>query len=236
MTGALKRSNDRKTAASVTPALAVRVANAFGLPSGRDFSCPWATAFCLSICYAGRIEKYRSAVRDLLMHNWTLLKDAPMQEQARLLDRMLFEFEEECARKGADKKFRIHWDGDFFSDDYTQAWSLVIGLHPGVQFWVYTRNADAALILHDAAHPNLSLYFSGDPENQAWVPKMQGAGIRVATVADTFDEARSIMGGGVPCPEQTGKLPLISDRGGACVACGQCVFARNDIAFSSTRK
>jgi len=40
----------------------------------------------------------------------------------------------------------------------------------------------------------------------------------------------------VPCPENNKKLPLISDKGSACVTCGQCVFERNDILFSRSKK
>ncbi len=54
----LKRSNDRKVANAVskngkTPA----IANTFGLPAGRDYSCPGATSVCESVCYAGKLEK-----------------------------------------------------------------------------------------------------------------------------------------------------------------------------------
>jgi len=40
----------------------------------------------------------------------------------------------------------------------------------------------------------------------------------------------------IPCPENAKKLPLISANGSACVTCGQCVFARNDILFSRSKK
>jgi hypothetical protein len=66
-------------------------------------------------------------------------------------------------------------------------------------------------------------------------------GIKLAYLAQTFalakDDMLAITGKtGVPCPENNKKLPLISDKGSACVTCGQCIFQRNDILFSATKK
>jgi hypothetical protein len=41
---------------------------------------------------------------------------------------------------------------------------------------------------------------------------------------------------GVPCPENNKKIKLIDSEGSACVKCGQCVFNRNNILFSVTKK
>jgi len=155
---------------------------------------------------------------------------------------MIREFEAECDKRGADKVFRIHWDGDFFSHDYTVAWSDVIASHPAVRFWAYTRVPDSAIYLHSRDHDNLSLYFSADDDNE----KMAGTlhrwyDIRIAYLGTTFEAAqqkvRSITGGtAAKCPEQTGQIPLISTAGGACVKCGLCVNGKADIAFSITKK
>jgi len=54
----LKRSNDRKVANLVTKnGKQAAMANTFGLPAGKEFSCPGATSICESVCYAGKLEK-----------------------------------------------------------------------------------------------------------------------------------------------------------------------------------
>ena len=77
---------------------------------------------------------------------------------------MINDFRKDCEKKNAKLLFRIHWDGDFFNDEYAHTWRLVIEEQPDIQFWVYTRVKSAALILKDI--PNLSLYYSTDDENK----------------------------------------------------------------------
>ena len=222
----LKRSSDRKVAASLTEKGTIRVANSFGLPSGREYSCPGATSVCERVCYAGKLEKVYKGVREALLHNWDLVKDSTREQIFVLLDDMLTEFEAECDRKGADKKFRIHWDGDFFNSEYTRAWAWVIGSHPDIQFWAYTRNTEAAEILRGI--PNLTIYFSGDSENIHLAP----AGVPVAMLADTFGLAREAVGRGAMCPEQRGQIPL----NGACVSCDICLKGKTNVLFSISKK
>ena len=83
----------------------------------------------------------------------------------RLLDEMIVDFIADCEKRNAEKLFRIHWDGDFFNDTYTNAWKTIITNYPEIQFWVYTRVRSAALILNGI--DNLSLYYSTDSENKA---------------------------------------------------------------------
>ncbi len=60
----LKRSNDRKVANAVSKnGKTPTIANTFGLPAGKAFSCPGATSICESVCYAGKLEKVYKGVR-----------------------------------------------------------------------------------------------------------------------------------------------------------------------------
>ena len=230
----LKRSKDRKVANMVTPnGKQASIANTFGLPAGKAFACPNATAFCEKICYAGKLEKIFKGSREVLMHNWNALKDATYNEMYDMLSVMVKEFRAECEKRNAPKLFRIHWDGDFFNDDYIMAWHDVILYNDDVQFWVYTRVPAAAEKLTGIA--NISVYFSSDPDNVETAKTLQNKGIRIAHVAKNFAEGREAING-VRCPENNKKIPLISQRGSACVSCGQCVFARNDILFSVSKK
>ena len=237
----LKRSNDRKVANLVTKnGKQAAIANTFGLPAGKAFSCPGATSVCESVCYAGKLEKLFKGVKTNLLHNWDLLKDEDTQGMYTLLSEMIAEFKADCVKKDAPMLFRIHWDGDFFNDDYTNAWRMVIEEQPDIQFWVYTRVKSAALILKDI--PNLSLYFSTDSENvKVGVDLKINNGVRLAYLAKNFaigqaDMKEMIGKPGAKCPENNKQIPLISNAGSACVSCSLCVYSKADIVFSATKK
>jgi hypothetical protein len=237
----LIRSKDRKVTNAVSPnGKTPTIANTFGLPSGKAFSCPGATSVCEKICYAGKLEKVYKGVKDILVKNWEQLKDAKYPDMVSLLDEMIISFKADCDKRNADKLFRIHWDGDFFNVTYTIAWAAVIKKHSDVQFWVYTRSDFAVPILKGI--PNLALYFSADDANFELATKLkQEQGVSLAYLAENFAMGKERMleivsKSAVPCPENNKKLPLISDKGSACVTCGQCVFERNDILFSRSKK
>lgn len=235
---ALRRSNDRKVTNHVMGSPdkpRVGIANAFGLPSGVKFSCPSQTEFCGKICYAGTLERLRPAVSALLMHNWNMLRDADRPTMIRLLTAMIGEFVADCTKRNAAPAFRIHWDGDMFSAEYTAAWATVVRAFPTVQFWVYTRVATAALFLHAQRLDNLSLYFSADPDNETVAHAVAAKGVRIAYVGKTFADGKQAFPNATPCPENNGKLPLIDARGSACIRCGLCVNGRRNVLFSSSK-
>ena len=237
----LKRSKDRKVANLVTKnGKQAAIANTFGLPAGKNYSCPGATSVCESVCYAGKLERLFPAVKTNLLHNWSLLKDADQDTMQTLLEEMIADFISDCNKKDAEKLFRIHWDGDFFNDTYTNAWKTVILNHPEIQFWVYTRVASAARMLKGI--DNLSLYFSADSENvKTAVDLKLNNGIRMAYLAKTFaigkEDIKEMIGKpAAKCPENNKQIPLISTNGSACVSCSLCVYSKSDIIFSSSKK
>jgi Gene product 88 len=237
----LIRSKDRKVANLVnksgTQAL---VANTFGLPAGKEYACPGATSVCEVMCYAGKLEKVFKGVRQVLLANWEQLKDADYLTMFGLLSEMIESFVADCEKRGAEKLFRIHWDGDFFNEEYTLAWRDVIQSFPDVQFWAYTRSAFAVPILIDL--PNLGFYFSTDSANRVLgIHLKKKYGVKLAYLANTFAEGKKDFltiqeKSAIRCPENNKKMPMISVEGSACVRCSQCVFARNDILFSASKK
>lgn len=232
----LKRSKDRKVTNAITPGGNVAIANTFGLPAGKDYSCPSQTAYCERICYAGKLEKIYKGVRSTLMHNWNLLKDASYNEMFDLLNEMIYSFEDDCHRRNAERNFRIHWDGDFFSQDYLDAWVMVILEHPFTKFWVYTRVESAALDLHAIQPKNLNYYYSADPDNLHIARELQDKGIKIAYVGNTFAEGKEVFVTATKCPENNKALPLISEKGSACQICKLCVDGRKDVLFSVSKK
>jgi len=237
----LKRSNDRKVTNAVSPnGKTPTIANTFGLPAGKTFSCPGETSVCSKVCYAGKLERVYKGVRENLLHNWNLLKDADHDTMENLLQDMIDDFKKDCDKREAPKLFRIHWDGDFFSDEYAFAWKHVILNNPDVKFWVYTRVASAANILKDI--DNLSLYFSTDKDNKEIATNLnKNTGIKLAYLADTFaigqaDLKTMINKVGAKCPENKKAIPLISAAGSACVSCGLCIDNKANIVFSAKKK
>jgi hypothetical protein len=237
----LKRSFDRKVANAVNKkGDKASIANTFGLPAGKAYSCPNATSVCESVCYAGKLEKLYKAVKANLLHNWELLKDADHETMLSLLYAMIADFRKDCEKKNAPLLFRIHWDGDFFNDTYTKAWKEIIEYHSDIKFWVYTRVQSAAIILKDI--PNLSLYYSTDSENkQIGVSLKKDHGVRLAYLAQNFAVGQADMKElfnrpAAKCPENLKAIPLISANGSACVSCGLCVYSKSDIVFSSSKK
>jgi hypothetical protein len=237
----LIRSKDRKVTNAVSPnGKSPTIANTFGLPSGKAFSCPGATSVCEKICYAGNLERIYKGVKEILFKNWDQLKDAKYPEMVRLLDEMIVDFKKDCDKRNAEKLFRIHWDGDFFNVQYAIAWAAVIKKHSDVQFWVYTRSAFAVPVLQNIS--NLALYFSADDANFDLASELkEKTGVKLAYLAENFAMGKERMlsitpKSAIPCPENAKKLKLISDKGSACVTCGQCVYERNDILFSRSKK
>ena len=237
----LLRSKDRKVANLVTPnGKQASIANTFGLPAGKNYSCPGATSVCESICYAGKLEKVFPTVKVNLLHNWELLRNADMQTMYTLLSEMIAEFKTDCVKRNAPMQFRIHWDGDFFNQDYTNAWRLVIEEQPDIQFWAYTRVKSAALTLKDIA--NLSLYYSTDSANKdEGIALKTDHGISLAYLAKNFEIGQADMKAltgkvGAKCPENKKAIPLISTKGSACATCKLCIYEKSDIVFSSTKK
>ena len=153
---------------------------------------------------------------------------------------MIDDFKKDCDKREAPKLFRIHWDGDFFNDEYTFAWKHVILNNPDVKFWVYTRVASAANMLKDIE--NLSLYFSTDKDNKEIAINLnKDNGIKLAYLADTFAigqaDMKAMIGKvGAKCPENKKAIPLISTNGSACVSCGLCIDNKANIVFSAKKK
>jgi hypothetical protein len=243
MTRTLATSKDRKVANVVTAnGKQAAISNTMGLANGKAFSCVGATAYCEKICYAGKLENLFKGVGAQMLANWNALKDATLAEMLYMLDGIITKFIAESKRHNAEMIYRIHWDGDFFSPAYVDAWEAIIREYSMVQFWVYTRNASAAVQLHKANLSNLSLYFSADPNNERIAHMLYLTyGIRPAAVAETFADSQAMVERitgrvGAKCPEQTGQIDLISSEGSACSICRLCVDNKANISFSRSKK
>lgn len=239
------------------------LANSFGLPAG--VSCPGMTKACEAVCYAKKTENVFRAAGRLVTANWDVLQECGDDVDAieRLLMAMMTDFETDVLRLSARtsvpaidlSKFRIHWDGDFYSEAYAVAWSRVMAEFPAIQFWAYTRTFEVVEWLVDV--PNLSLYLSVDEFNAElagqYVNKYPS--LKTAVLSTTHAEASIVTvdlhGSKAPkCPENVGRIPLVmplsgrrtetinvgDNAQGACTACGLCVNGTTNVTFATSGK
>ena len=242
-TRTLATSKDRKVANVVTAnGKQAAISNTFGLANGKANSCVDATDYCEKICYAGKLENLFKGVGKQMLANYEALSNATLSEMLYLLDGIVTKFIAESRKRDAEMIYRIHWDGDFFCADYIDAWIAIVREYHMVQFWVYTRNAQAVRMLSNANLPNLSLYFSADPSNERLAHALHNTyGVRIAAVHETFADSQAMVERitgrvGAKCPEQTGQIPLISANGSACASCRLCVENKANISFSRSKK
>ena len=237
----LRVSTDRKTANLASPnGKTAKIPNAFGLAAGREFSCPGATASCEPICYAGKLERIFKGMRVVVTSNLEAMQTLKANEAIAALNDMIDQFERMCEKWDAEKLFRIHHDGDFFSLRYAGYWRRVMSEHPDVTFWAYTRSFHLVRMFEGI--PNFALYLSVDKDNLSNAIDTYEANpwVKLAALGQTFEDAKALltaMGAkGARCPELNGALPLISKGGGACKVCGLCVFGRGNVTFSISKK
>jgi hypothetical protein len=157
-----------------------------------------------------------------------------------LIDEMLDRFEQGWSEKAPDEEliFRIHWDGDFFSQEYMMAWMACVARRPHVLFWAYTRSL--AFVGSWCELPNFTLYLSIDEENadEAEALRRRFSWLMGAYCAPTFRASFRLAGQEVVrCPENAQIKPLVGESGkGACVECRICITGKRDIAFASLKR
>lgn len=217
-------------------------------------SCPDATDFCKK-CYASNLERAFPSAGRLVKGNFEQLQacGSNVDKMVGLLATLMDDYrlanakvERKLRKETGDptvtipKVFRIHWDGDFYSKPYTAAWALVIRLNKDVQFWVYTRTYEVVPLL--AGIGNLAVYLSVDRFNleAAKDCKALNPWVMLAFCGEDWTETEKLAlefpeeRKGPKCPALTKKLPLVNDDGvGACVDCGMCLFAINNVRFST---
>lgn len=167
-------------------------------------SCPGATSWCAANCYA-RTGWYvrRKLIVDALRNRLAWLKeDGGIQ---KFIDEVTQDLETHPSKKYV----RIHIAGDFFSSDYTRAWTEIAKRFPDRYFWGYTHSwpipelQEALIELRD--QPNVQLWASQDPDMpqppEGW------------RVAETALENPT----GLPCPHD--QNPEVD-----CVKCGHCIL------------
>jgi hypothetical protein len=230
---------------SVNRGFVATVANSFGLPAGD--SCPGKTEFCKS-CYATNSERVFPNVGKAMHHNFAKLKEYQqlygIDGMIELLDDVVARFVHQIEYYNLDEHeriFRIHWDGDFYSMAYAEAWAQVIRNYPDIKFWCYTRSFTPICNVVPILAPikNLTLYLSVDDYNVEEAERVALANptVLMALCSVDYEQARDLAPWADPlvCPENSGRMPLNNETGvGACVTCQLCPQGRRSIMFSTT--
>ena len=245
MTTTLRRSTDRKTANMSPNGKTPTISNAFGMASGKAFSCPGATSVCESVCYAGKLEQLYPNMRAMMLANYNAVANATYAELVEALSSMIDGFRADCVKRNAEMVFRIHHDGDFLNRTYASAWANVIRKNADITFWVYTRSfipgANVIDIIADI--PNLAVYLSVDSANSEYVRAIldEYPSVRIAILSHTMESGAVAMADfrdrpGAKCPENIKRIPLITNAGGACFSCQLCVKGNVDVRFAVSKR
>lgn len=98
-------------------------------------TCPCAGA-CRFGCYAKAGRMGLDHAQAAYQENLDMIDDGTFWPK---LDAELDDAERRASAKGRQVRVRIHDTGDFFSEEYLQAWLDTAGRHPGIRFYAYTK-------------------------------------------------------------------------------------------------
>lgn len=170
----------------------------FSLPAG--YACPGSHACrsqavktsegfrikdgpnCQFRCFAAIDEVLKPNVREQRWHNFNLLKGKSLSEMVELITASL---------PHPHWKFivRLHVSGDFFSQDYFDAWLAVIRQHPATLFYAYTKSLPFWLLRQGMIPDNLKLVAS---RGGKWDSLIEEKGLRSAKVVYSEAEAATL--------------------------------------------
>lgn len=180
----------------------------FNLPT--RVTCPGSTKCCRDICYARCQERfYHHVVPQYRASMYEVAQSSKFKDV--IIAALTLELQGSKIRA-----LRIHESGDFFSQDYLDAWVAIIRAFPSISFWAYTKSY--MLDFKEALKlKNLNLRYSVDPTTEH-LPKQKIARAVVAT-----DKPR----GSITCPSALSKGHTIK-----CVRdCRLCLDTNKTIHF-----
>ena len=167
----------------------------FSLPS--FVTCPGASPWCRKHCYAWRFEKLRPNCRRGYIRNLAL-----SLQPDRFVTHVLKSLPESASL------VRIHVGGDYYSQEYCEAWESICQARPDTLFWSYTRSWNARILLPSLERlrqqTNLQLFASTDPDMPLPPAHWRAAFIEIDPRAN-----------GIPCRHQQGEVA-------SCLECGYC--------------
>jgi len=172
---------------------------AFSIPAIK--TCPGATQYCQSVCYANKgcfrfpnvISSYDNNYKISLTNDFVDMINKEIKLYRKLT------------------AIRIHPSGDFYNIDYIEKWIEIVKANPKVKFWAYTRSWRMPNLLPHlktlSEFDNIELFASTDSTTSESPPSW----LRIADVQVTWDNADSSY---VKCPAQKNKN----------ITCDKCTY------------
>lgn len=174
----------------------------FDLPAGPQASCPGASTYCASICYARHGHYLFGSVQAKYAANMAAWREHPAE-----LER---ELGAELDALAAGTVIRLHTSGDFMSVAYVRMWARLATSHPSLTFYAYTRSWNVRRLLAALETLRQLANFTVWASTDSTMPAPP-SGWPTTRIVDTFADAPGI----AHCPEQTGKRA-------SCADCGLC--------------
>nr|WP_281287442.1 hypothetical protein [Amycolatopsis cihanbeyliensis] len=170
------------------------------LPDGRTYNtCPSA-GICAQACYARHGTYTWPVVRAKHQANLMFVLDDLVGWRTAMLAEL-------GAAKFRGAWIRIHDSGDFFSDDYLQAWLDICRARPDTNFYAYTKEVSRFRALVEPGPPSnfLWVYSFGGTQDAALNPD-------VDRVADVFPDEVAIAEAGWASQEASDLLAVLGPR------------------------
>ena len=199
-------------------------------------TCPGATDFCRRVCYVKKIPPY---IRRVYEDNYIRFLRDPKGFVSWVFEDMMVKWRIGQRRppgsarlrkppwRPMPKLVRLHVSGDFFSEEYVEAWyTIAKDLMPDFRFWAYTRSWRVPSLKNALERlrslPNVTIYASTDPETGPPPPGWLEAGFEGRTYRPaklcTYDAQERA---GVP-----------KERRVYCRECGYCAEGRGDVMWA----
>lgn len=153
-------------------------------------TCPHATEHCKKSCYALKAEKVYPSAK---VSRYTNYDDAQAHEI--FADRMIFTLETELATKKFKGKLaivRVHESGDFFSQEYANAWMKVVDYFKNrkeICFMWYTKSLPFFRNFDIKSYENLSFIASvWDDTSAEMLEEIKQKNYRIYTAVNSFND------------------------------------------------
>lgn len=164
-------------------------------------TCIGSTAECRNKCYARKAERLYPNVLPSRTENKI---EADSNE---FVNNMIFTIQKASKRKGFTGLFRIHESGDFYNQQYLDAWKSIAKAFPDIKFLAFTKSWQLDL---QANKPNnLNIVYSEFADTKVFKENMPLAIAKKGVQPSDLNKKRFL------CP-------------GSCATCSLCWTLKND--------
>lgn len=139
-------------------------------------------------CYSASAEVQYEDAREIRWRNYDLLRECN-NDIPKMTKLIVDSLKRSIHKEGVFGLFRIHADGDFFTQSYFDAWLEAVKEFPNVNFYAYTKSLAFWIRRINAIPSNLNLIASYGGKFDDLIEKHN---LRNAVVVDTVEEAKRL--------------------------------------------